>query len=332
MTDPCEATTLKLPTNSYSTLTAAQTGITDQTHQLTTIGAVSRTYWAYEEFPDSYAENFPADMYELCGPRTHKIAVKDKDGVYVHETDPNVFDFNKPYLQFWKHQTGLNNYSPNFAHPVYEFILTTNTDSWIGEYEYELRVSLTNYPDVDALVVPFKITIGNCAVTDLTAAESISSNYEIGHSKQQISYVFTQTPCNYGTTYTAKLDNGNDLPAFMHLSSNSASLAVESSDSDDAGNYKVLVTATLANIDQKAPAVGGGLTGEKLYADATAYPSDLIYQKTITIDVSVTTSADSPDYIQETVPNTPPYMLPTPVGISLKAGEYFIFTYSEVKD
>lgn len=329
MEDPCEGTTLKMPSNSYSILSDDQTGIASQS---TTIGAVARTYWSYEEFPDEYAENYPDVMYELCGPRKHTIAVKNKEtGLYEHITSPNTFDFNKPYLQYWKYDTGLSNYSPEFKYPVYEFILTTNNDAWIGIYEMELRVSLEDYDMVAELVVPFTVTIGDCEVTSIVTAASLSSIYEIGNTKQQLSYVFTQTPCNYAVTYTAKLlDSGEDIPEFMHLSSNTATLAVESSDAKNAGDYLVQVTATLSNIFQLAPAIGGGNTGDYLYPTTESIPSTLIYQQTILIDIKVTTTEDVPDYIQAA--NTAPYMLPAPVDVYIKAKESLNYMFGQTLD
>jgi hypothetical protein len=119
-------------------------------------------------------------------------------------------------------------------------------------------------------------------------AEALSANYEIGNSKMQVSYIFTQAPCNYNIAYSAKLENGEDLPAFMHLSTTSPALAIESKDSKDAGDFKVVVTATLANLYQDEPALGGGVTGNYLY-DANSPPTDLLYQKSVTISVACTT-------------------------------------------
>jgi hypothetical protein len=134
MDDPCKSTQLEMPTNIHSLLDATETGIQNQR---TTINAAARTHWKYEEFPDSYAKNYPDVQYELCGPRTHYITVKNKEtGVYEDISYPNQFNVKKPYLLWWKYEEGLNSYSRDYKHPLYEFILTTNDDKWIGIYEY----------------------------------------------------------------------------------------------------------------------------------------------------------------------------------------------------
>jgi hypothetical protein len=76
--DPCDSTVLEEALNTHSILTPLQTGIRKSASQ--TVLAQQRVYWMYEEVIDSYSKQFPDVMYDICGPRTHTVTVKDSSG------------------------------------------------------------------------------------------------------------------------------------------------------------------------------------------------------------------------------------------------------------
>jgi hypothetical protein len=253
--EPCLSTKLLAPSNAYSTLEISRTGVQNLRQ---TVGAVDRFYMMYEEFPDEYGSKFADIAYELCGPRTHYITLKD--AVLVQgdgKQRPNQYDVSRPYLYFKKYEIGNDIYSKDYTKPLYEILLSTNDFTDIGIYDFELHVGLADYADVEELVMPFTVTIGDCEVKSFEAPGTLATNYAIGDNKKEIGYSFAQSPCTYDIAYTAQvIEDGKDpvdLPSFMQVSATSGVLAMESKDNNDAKDYTILVIASLANIYQSAP-------------------------------------------------------------------------------
>jgi hypothetical protein len=100
MEEPCLSTELVTPGNYYSTFTEYwMTGIQDSRQ---TVGSLSRVYFMYEEFPDTYAAALDDQEYRfsLCGPRYHYLTVANSEGVQDGTQYYNQYDFAKPYIFF----------------------------------------------------------------------------------------------------------------------------------------------------------------------------------------------------------------------------------------
>jgi hypothetical protein len=155
-----------------------------------------------------------------------------------------------------------------------------------------------------------------------------------------LKFKFAQSPCTYPVAYEGKIvEVGKDpvaLPDFMQVATagSSGELTMASQDENDAGDYTVEITATLANIRQNRPQRKTDVSPPQYLYDPDSLdllPPDLIWKQTHSVTVKVRTKDDRLSY--NTVANGAPYFVAAPVDIVVVGGQALNgYSFGEIKD
>jgi hypothetical protein len=131
-------------------------------------------------------------------------------------------------------------------------------------------VSLTDYKNTHpatTLYEPFTVEVKNCMITGMVFDAILDKTYniytdevefEIPEFTQVVQQGYTRdgaAVCDYDVEYSIALDDGSDLPAFMHWNFIDRKLSYRSDSKTDEQVYNVVMTATVS-----ANAQSGGLT------------------------------------------------------------------------
>ena len=144
------------------------------------------------------------------------------------------------------------NFKTNSATTVpktYRFDLQSSNYASIGLHNFVLNVALNDYPTATVAKVPFIVNVNPCIVTSYVAPADYKWDYVVGNKFANYIFNFLQTPCKYNQKFSAKLSNGNALPKFMTISATDGYFRVFATNQTDVGNYEVIVTGQLDNID-----------------------------------------------------------------------------------
>ena len=150
-----------------------------------------------------------ANIRDLCGPR-----------VFLLETSQAFVELAGDTLRFKSDLVQLNT-----------------------DYYVEVRVSLSDYPNVLPVKAEALVKVSVCRVDKIIAPSDISMAYFIRTGQVAVPLdIFKQSPdCAVPLVYTAMLASGSNLPSFMQVLGKS--LIVKTDSLGDMGTFMITVTA-----------------------------------------------------------------------------------------
>ena len=209
-----------------------------------TVGKPTMVEQYYEEFKDNVSTLY-GNGWDKCGARNNYLTQLDG----TMKTVPDLIYKVIEYVTFKSFPNGL----PTLPQPAYpaafKFEVVTSDYSQLGLHKLLLNVELALYRTTSTKAsVPLDINIKACVVTDYRAPEPITVEYVVGGLFKNTIFNFNQTPCVYKQKFSALLSNGQPIPKFMTLSETDGYLRLYATNTTDVGQYDVVVTGTLDNV------------------------------------------------------------------------------------
>ena len=283
-----------------------------------TVGKPKTVEQYYEEFKDNVSTLY-GNGWDKCGARNNYLTQLDG----TMKTVPDLIYKVIEYVTFKSFPNGL----PTLPQPAYpaafKFEVVTSDYSQLGLHKLLLNVELALYRTTSTKAsVPLDINIKACVVTDYRAPEPITVEYVVGGLFKNTIFNFNQTPCVYKQKFAALLSNGQPIPKFMTLSETDGYLRLYATNTTDVGQYDVVVTGTLDNVQyfgSKTQLRPTYIEVEKLWFNTTFIKS-LIYKTSFTIRVNVYAAPSS--YIKAN--NTAPFLIPEPTDVWFYTSDNFV--------
>lgn len=223
------------------------------------------------------------------------------------------------FLYFYQATTG----APN----TYTFEVLASNYASIGNHVYILHVGLELYPTATEARVTWSVMVNPCIVTSYIPPADYTWNYAVGNLASNYIFTFNQVPCRYSQKFTALLSTGATLPKSMTLSQTGEGyFRVYATNTTDIGNYEVVITGTLDNINVFGDP--SSTISPELRISKTNPPANFVYTSKFSIFLNIVAAPIS--YSQPN--NTSPFFVPKPGDVWFYATDSFARSFGPAFD
>lgn len=227
-------------------------------HQLVAREHGGEVILQYEEPTDTASLNYGPnvginDGYTLCGDRVHYLTY-GSTVLGLQSTRQKFIGYEFIEFEYFPDGDPTAEFPDPDAKPVYQVRLNSTEISDHGPHLLQLHFELVDYPDsvANSAVWWVNAQIEYCLVESYVAPADLEVAYTVGHKPMLIEYIFSQAPCSYEATYTARVveisgvaQRDQTVPSFIAVDSRTGYMAVSTNDLDNLGWYVVEITGSL---------------------------------------------------------------------------------------